>query len=253
VVTPLTPIWIEAHRGDSANAPENTLAAFRRAAKLGVRSTELDVHPSLHGTLVVLHDETLERTTDGAGPVGDKTVEELRRLDAGSWFRAQYAGERLPTLRQVLQLLAPTQTALNIEIKASARTRNVAKSVVGLLRQFGKEREYTVSSFDLEAVLAVRAIAPETTLALIGEGPQMLPPAIEHRLPWIHCHRTTLDERLVAAAHAADIRLNVWTVDDPAEMLRWQGMGVDKLCTNQPAVMLAALAEAGGGEPEREA
>ncbi len=111
-------ILIEAHRGDSASAPENTLAAFRRAVELGVPSVELDVHPARDGTLVVIHDDTVDRTTDGTGAVSDKTLDELRCLDAGSWFGSQFAGERIPTLAEVLELLAPSATGLNIEIKA---------------------------------------------------------------------------------------------------------------------------------------
>lgn len=239
-MTPTPPIWIEAHRGDSANAPENTLAAFRRAIDIGAPSFELDVHPAKDGTLVVMHDDTVDRTTDGSGAICDMAIDALRRLDAGSWFGPQFAGERIPLLEEVLRLLAPVPTLLNVEVKASPPGLDVPQTLVALLRRFGKERDYIVSSFDLDVVLRVQAIAPEITLALIGEGPQILPLAQQHGLSWIHCHRTTLDEQVIAAAHASSIRVNVWTVDDPDELRHWQGLGVDKLCTNRPAVMLAA-------------
>ncbi len=235
-------ILIEAHRGDSASAPENTLAAFRRAVELGVPSVELDVHPARDGTLVVIHDDTVDRTTDGTGAVSDKTLDELRCLDAGSWFGSQFAGERIPTLAEVLELLAPSATGLNIEIKAS-RDTGVAETLVRLLRRFDREREYVVSSFDLSALLQVRAIAPAVTLALIGHGPEILPLARQYGLPWIHSFHKTLDARVIEETHANGMHVNVWTVDDPAQMAYWQELGVDKLCTNQPAVMLAALAD----------
>jgi glycerophosphoryl diester phosphodiesterase len=95
-----------AHRGGAVEAPENTLAAFRYSLALGIRWFELDVQMSRDGALVVFHDETLDRTTNGDGPIGSLTLEDLRRLDAGSWFGSQYAGERIPTLREVLELCA---------------------------------------------------------------------------------------------------------------------------------------------------
>ena len=106
---------IEAHRGDSANAPENTLAAFQRALALGVAWIELDVHPAKDGTLMVLHDDTVDRTTNGSGAVRDLTPDQLRRLDAGSWFAPSFSGERIPGLPEVLELVAPTATGLNVE------------------------------------------------------------------------------------------------------------------------------------------
>lgn len=236
---------IEAHRGDRENAPENTMAAFRRALALGVPWIELDVHPAADGTLVVIHDDTVDRTTNGTGAVGHMTVEELLRLDAGSRFGPDFAGERVPLLTEVMELLAPTRTRLNVEIKAYPRDGDAPRRIVGLLRRFGKEREYIVSSFDLEALLQVRAAAPEIALALIGDGPEILPQARRHRLPWVHGHWETVDEGLVAEAHAEGIRVNVWTVDDPARLAYWVEVGADKICTNRPAAMLAAAKGAG--------
>jgi glycerophosphoryl diester phosphodiesterase len=236
---------IEAHRGDSTNAPENTLAAFRAAVALPVKWIELDVHPTQDGALVVIHDDTVDRTTDGSGAVCDLTREALRRLDAGSWFDAQFAGERIPTLAEVLDLVAPTGTRLNIEIKSPPPGLDVARPVVELLRQAGKAREYVVSSFDLSVLLEVQATAPEITLALIGLGPEILPLALQHRLPWIHGYHATLDEAIIREAHANGIKVNAWTVDDPSTLTAWVAKGLDKLCTNRPATMLAAIPRAG--------
>jgi glycerophosphoryl diester phosphodiesterase len=231
---------IEAHRGDPANAPENTLAAFERALGLGIAWIELDIHPAADGALVVIHDDTVDRTTDGSGAVCDLTVEELRRLDAGSWFAPRFAGERIPQLVEVFELVAPTDTRLNVEIKSPPAGFRVAPAVVDLLRQFGVEHQYVVSSFDLSALLEVRAIAPEIALALIGRGPEILEPVRRHGLAWIHAQHGTLDEGIVAQAHAEGIGVDVWTVDDPRMLATWTARGVDKLCTNRPAAMLAA-------------
>lgn len=231
---------IEAHRGDSATAPENTLAACRRAVALGALSLELDVHPAQDGTLVVMHDDTVDRTTNGRGAVASLSVAALRALDAGRKFGPAFAGEPVPLLSEVLALLAPTCTMLNIEIKASPPSQNVPAAVLALLRQYQRERDYVVSSFDLAALLAVRALTSEVALALIGDGPRILPLARQHRLPWIHAAWKTVDAPLVAEAHAAGIRVNVWTVDEAATLPHWQAVGVDKLCTNRPADFLAA-------------
>lgn len=236
----MTPLLIEAHRGDSANAPENTLAAFARALGLAVPSIELDVHPAKDGTLMVIHDDSVDRTTYGFGCVFDMTVEELRRLDVGAKFGPAFAGERIPLLREVLRMVAPTHTQLNIEIKSSPAGANVPRTVTRLLRRFGKQREYIVSSVDLPCLLQVRAIDPEISLALIGNGPEILTHARQHALPWIHCNHRTVNKELVAQAHGQGIRVNVWTVDDPQTLPFWRSVGVDKICTNRPALMLAA-------------
>ena len=139
---------IEAHRGNSAEAPENTLAAFGSAIRLGAPWIELDIHPSKDGVLVVIHDGTVNRTTGGRGEVGALTLEELRRLDAGSWFAPAFAGQRIPTLEEVFELAAPAGTRLNIEIKRAPGGLDVAPAVAALLRRYGAESRYVVSSFE---------------------------------------------------------------------------------------------------------
>lgn len=237
------PVIIEAHRGDSSNAPENTMAAFQRALELGAPSIELDVHPAIDGTLMVIHDDTVDRTTNGSGAVCGMTVEQLLNLDAGIKFAPKFAGEKIPVLENVFKLLEFNKTQLNIEIKASPPGMNVPVALVNLLRRFGKQRRYVVSSFDQHALLEVRAIAPEITLALIGNGPEILPPAQVHCFPWIHGYFPTVDEQLIVRAHAGGIRVNIWTMDDPARLAYWRGMNVDKICTNCPAKMLAAAVQ----------
>ncbi len=231
---------IEAHRGDSATAPENTMAAFRRAVELGVAWIELDVHPCRDGGLVVIHDDTLDRTTNGRGPVSAMTTHELRRLDAGAWFGPAFVGQRLPLLEDVLDMVASTGTRLNVEVKDSPTGLDAAGAVVRMLRRFGQERESVVSSFDIDALLAVRAVAPEVTLALIGSAPGILSAARQHRIPWVHAEHASITEAWVAEAHDSGIDVNAWTVDDPAALPKWRAMGLDKLCTNRPAAMLAA-------------
>jgi glycerophosphoryl diester phosphodiesterase len=232
---------IEAHRGDSSNAPENTLAAFKAAIDLKAPWIELDVHPTQDGALVVIHDDTVERTTGASGAVGDLTLAEIQKLDAGSWFSPRFAGERIPQLAEVFELVAATPTRLNIEIKAAPDGLDVAPGVVDLLRRYQKEREYVVSSFDLPALLQVQAMAPEIPLAILGWGSDLLQIAQEHHFPWIHGFFATMDADIIAQAHANGMSVDVWTVDDPDSLASWKAMGVDKICTNCPALMLAAM------------
>jgi len=231
---------IEAHRGDSGNAPENTLAAFARALNLGVPWIELDVHPAADGTLMVIHDDTVDRTTDGSGAVGDLTVDELSRLDAGVGFSTIYTGERIPRFLDVLELVAPTQTRINVEIKRPPKGMDVARGVVDCLCAFGKQHEYTVSSFDMQTLLDVRKIDPRITLAPIGKMPDILTKAERHGFPWVHGEQSTVTREAIARAHEQGIRVNVWTVDDPERLPFWMDAGVDKICTNQPAFLLDA-------------
>lgn len=234
---------VEAHRGDSTNAPENTMAAFRRAVELGVVSIELDVHPSKDGTLMVMHDARLDRTSCGSGAISDMTTAELDALDVGTWFSAEYAGEKMPRLEDVFRLLAPTSIKLNIEIKSPPPGRDVVETVVSMLRSHGKEREYIVSSFDLDVFLDMQRIAPEVTLALIGKSPDILPLAKKHSIPWIHGKYDILSAEWVEQVHAEGLLLNAWLVDDAARLKTCLSLGVDKVCTNRPETIQRLLQE----------
>ena len=230
---------IEAHRGASNVAPENTLAAFQRAIDLRADSIELDVHPAADGTLVVIHDATVDRTTNGIGAVSSLTCFDLRKLDAGLKFHADFAGERIPTLGEVMGRLVGTSTNLNIEIKQPPPGLSLADAIVNLIGHYGKIDHYVVSSFDLTALLAIRSLEPRLTLAPIGKAPEILALAQTHHFPWIHCNRTTLTDDLIRRAHADGIRVAVWTVDDPLEARQWAEQGIDKIITNCPREMLA--------------
>jgi glycerophosphoryl diester phosphodiesterase len=230
---------IEAHRGARAEAPENTLAAFQLALDLKVDSIELDVHPAADGTLVVIHDDTVDRTTNGTGAVAAMPLGDLRKLDAGLKFHDRFAGERIPTLDEVLARVAPTPTTLNIEIKQPPPGMKVAEGVVERLRRHGKADRYMVSSFDIDALLAVRRLAPEVALALIGEPPEVLASARELTLPWIHCNQPSLTAALLSQAHGSGILVGVWTVNDPVAVRHWATLGVNRIITDNPRAMLA--------------
>src|SRR5438874_10139270 len=151
---------IIAHRGGSAEAPENTMAAFRHAIDIGMRYVELDVQMSRDGELVVIHDETVDRTTNGHGPAASLTFEELHRLDAGSQFGLEYAGERIPTLREVLELCTDAGVGVVVEIKSPSLYPGMVEKVVALIGEMrgrGAENIWCIS-FDHAAIRQVRSL-----------------------------------------------------------------------------------------------
>lgn len=159
-----------AHRGASSHAPENTLAAFRKAKALGLNWVEFDVMLSSCGEAVVIHDETLERTTNGHGKVCDYTYAELATLDAGSWFNPAFAGEKIPTLAEVIQLLMQQKISANIEIKPSqGREAATVKKVLSVVQQYWHPQAAAplISSFSHDVLLMVHQLMPSSQLGFL--------------------------------------------------------------------------------------
>ena len=231
-----------AHRGASAYAPANTLAAFRRAEELGADGVELDVHLSADGALVVIHDFTVDATTDGHGRVRDMTLAELKRLDAGSWFDPRFAGERIPTLEEVVEALGE-RMILNIELKSpSWRSEGLEQAVVELVEARRLDRRVILSSFNPWTVWRLRRLAPHLTIGLLYDANLALP----LRRAWLrpllrpkalHPHHRLVTARYVAWAHAKGYRVYTWTVNDPAEMRRLIALQVDGIITDRPDVL----------------
>ena len=251
-------VEVIAHRGFSAQAPENTLTAFRAAVEAGADRVEFDVLLTRDGQPVVIHDATLDRTTSGSGPVAGRTLEELRSLDAGAWFSPRFAGERVPTLEEAL-LLCRGRIALNVEIKGEAvepgqepPPGGVEARVVEALRASGLAAEAVVSSFEPLVLERVRRLAPEVPLASLynadhhrGLGPAEVCRAVGSRA--FHCSREEVTPRWVAEAHRSGLEIKVYTVDDPGEMEELARQGVDGLFTNRPDLARAVL----GGQATR--
>lgn len=161
-----------AHQGASAVAPPNTLAAFRKAAELGADGVELDVHLSADGAAVVIHDFTVDRTSDGRGRVADLPLAALKELDAGSWFDPRYASEPIPTLNEVFEAVG-RELMINIELKLLPRGgRGLAAEVVSLVKRHGLANRVLISSFNLSALRRVRRLEPQLPLGLLyGPAP----------------------------------------------------------------------------------
>jgi len=238
-----------AHRGASAAAPPNTLAAFEKAVELGADGIEFDVHLSADGVPVVIHDSTVDATTDGSGRVADLTLAQLKQLDAGAPFDPAFAGERIPTLKEVLETMGG-RLLLNIELKTtSLRDNGLERAVIARVGQHGLETHVLLSSFNPFSLRRVKGIAPHIPVGLL-----YLPglPLILHRIlsllaPHEACHpeHTAVDARYMAWARRRDRQVNTWTVNDPDEMRRLIRLGVDGIITDVPDVLSNILESQG--------
>lgn len=248
------PVMVIGHRGASRKAPENTVAAFKLAIEEGADALELDVQQSADGELMVLHDNNLERTTSGAGWVGFYNYDDLRQMDAGSWFGIEYKRERIPTLREVIKVARERGVGLYIELKDPALYPGMVGRVADLLQAEDRTRagQAIVISFDHDAISELRALNPSLTLgALFGEwrGPHFPTAAQLQEIgdpQVILPHWTTVlrDPYMVRRLHKLGKLVVVWTADPPwaARMLHF--LGVDGIITNTPAEVIAATAPA---------
>ena len=239
---------VAAHRGDSANHPENTLASFARATELGVAVQEFDVRQLADGTLVCVHDATFDRTTDSAHVLGPGALVaqcvrgQVERLDAGAWFGHASRGQRVPTLDQALDTMLPTTVPL-IEHKAGEAPHYVER-----LQRRGCLDAVILQSFDWDFVAAARQVTDDLAVALLGprHANERLDAATAAQAAnlgaaMLHWHARAITAEGVQACHAAGLLLCSYTTDDE---LGWRGgraMGLDIMCTNDPERMLAAL------------
>ena len=230
---------IIAHRGFSAAAPENTLAAFARAIAAGADGIELDVHMSRDGRLVVCHDPTLERTTDGQGLIAAHTWEELRRLDAGSWYSPAFAGERLPALEEVAALACrgSWRGVLNIELaNLVALYRGIEAAVVRVLREYDLVGRALISSFNHPSLVEVRRLDGQVATACLVAARLLDAPRYVQKLGCraVHAHALSLTPEYVASFHAAGIAVHAWGADGPALLRRAQAAGADAVIVDDP-------------------
>jgi glycerophosphoryl diester phosphodiesterase len=254
-----------AHRGASARAPENTLEAFRLAVEAGAGGLELDVHMTLDGEIVVIHDATVERTTDGSGPVAGMTLQELRRLDAGYRFSPDNGrtypyrgtGVRVPTLGEVL--VEFPESCVNLEIKEAQP--GVEEAVLRVILGAGAgERALVASSLHRVVRRFRRVSGGKISTAASGREIRefyMLSRARLQRLcrpdydalqvPVEHRGIVVVTARFVRAAHSRGARVDVWTVNDPAEMRRLLDLGADVVMTDCPEELTAVLRERRAG------
>lgn len=231
---------IIAHRGASAFAPENTMAAFRLAKELGADGIELDVMLSADGKLVVIHDQSVERTSNGQGKVNEMSWNELSALDAGSKFDIRFNGEPIPQLEQVFEELGG-HFLINVELKNYATPRDqLTEKVIDLIRKMGLNESVVLSSFNARNLLQA-----ENLETRIRRGLLTLPglPGIPYRsrlgkryhYDALHPYHKDVNVKMVNRLHTEGKKVNVWTVDKPADLLRMKMLGVDMVICNDPA------------------
>jgi glycerophosphoryl diester phosphodiesterase len=229
---------IIAHRGYSAIAPENTLVALARALEAGADALEWDVQMTADGVPVLLHDELLDRTTDGTGAAATHTLESLRSLDAGSWFGPEFAGERVPTVAEALALARARCRRIYPELKGRGRPED-AEAVVRLVRESGWEDDCVLISMDWTALAAARAASDRLAIGYIVEAEDRFAAALELAAAdgraIVDCDVRLLLERPTWAGDArrAGVELAVWTVDDATDARLVSALGVRRLTTNQ--------------------
>ncbi len=230
-----------AHRGASSYAPENTLAAFDLALTMGARHLELDVELTSDGHVVVIHDDTLDRTTDGSGPVTARTLAELRRLDAGRWFGPSFAGERIPTYEQVLERYRG-RAHLHTEIKG--RAPELSRRTVELIRRLGMTDDVTITSFQRARLEEVRAVAPELPAGwLVSEVTQAtIEGARRLGLVQLCPLATSVTRALVQRLHAEGFAVRAWGVSSEELMRQVVDAGADGMTVNFPDKLIAHLA-----------
>lgn len=249
------------HRGCSALAPENTLAAFALIAEQKIPGVELDVHQCLTGEIVVSHDDTLQRTAGVPVSIHQTACSDIREHDVGAWFAPEFAGQQLPLLEEVFELLGET-VCYDIEIKHEPKAvrRGWAESteakVARLIIDYGLAHTCMVSSFDPFVLRRMARIAGEIPRAIIY-GPEPELPAILRAGHGAWIGRATVlkprsDATASALRRAGDRPVIPWTVDDPARARELVEIGVRGIISNRPAEVLAELAAPGGaGDDER--
>ncbi|MCX7984875.1 MAG: glycerophosphodiester phosphodiesterase family protein [Bacteroidetes bacterium] len=235
------PPYVIAHRGISAKAPENTLAAFRKAAQVpGIDMIELDVRLSKDNEVIVLHDRTLQRTTTGNGPARWYTVEELKQFDAGSWFHPSFASERIPTLREVLHVVGK-QVWVNIEIKSDLFHReepdSIAQRVLAVVNECDMLHRVLISSFDHSIVASIKRHEPRCITGVLYNMVSnflLFPSTIAQRVG-AHvfvCARHELRSWMLNDAHRHGIAVYVYTLDSVTDALHLMERGVDGILSN---------------------
>ncbi|MDW8029212.1 MAG: glycerophosphodiester phosphodiesterase family protein [Armatimonadota bacterium] len=234
-----------AHRGFSGRYPENTLRSFSEALKLPVDAIELDVRRTKDGVLVVIHDETVDRTTNGKGKVRDLTWSEIQKLDAGSWKGKEFAGERIPKLEEALELV-DGQKVVFLEIKEPDTTGQVVET----LRRLNALSWVKIGSFHSQAIATAKKLEPEIPSSLIGSAKvgandetfnAFVKEALRNGANSITVNYAGLTSERIRYCHQRFIFVGTWTVNNPEIAKRMIKMGVDAIASDFPDIVLSVL------------
>lgn len=228
---------IFAHRGLSKTHPENTMTAFKAARDAGADGLELDVQLTKDHVPVLIHDETVNRTTDGKGWVKDFTYDELRKLDAGSWLHTSYADARIPTLEELLVWASETKLILNIELKSGIVTyHGIEKAVLDLAATYNMTERIIISSFNHYSLVATRELSSNVETAVLFMEGLYEPWNYAKRIgaQSLHCYFPVAVPQLIEGAKRAGTPVRPFTVNDPSHLEAFIRAGCDGIITDNP-------------------
>ena len=234
-----------AHRGDMTTRPENTIAAFKEAIRLGVHMIEFDVYRTQDDKLVVMHDQTVDRTTNGTGKIADLTLEQIKSLDAGSWHSSEFTGEKVPTFDEVLEIM-PKNIWLNIHLKDSPETgQEIAKQ----LRRTGRLHQAFLAC-DLATKSAAQSIVPELLVCNMERqehDQEYVDQTIANKANFIQLRKTPLESinPLVSALKANNIKINYFGSDDADKIKALLNAGVNFVLANNPGPAMDVITKLG--------
>jgi glycerophosphoryl diester phosphodiesterase len=241
-------LHIIGHRGASAHAPENTLAAFKLALEAGADGIEFDVRLTRDGIPVVIHDETLRRTGGKNVQISDLCLQDLKGIDVGTWFpRGNFIGEPMPTLQDVCDLFRGTDSLLYLEMKSNqAERQQLAEACCEAVRKNGLKERVIIESFDLPALKCVKNVDVELRTAALFEPSLFVARKIIDAAKAVGADEVALHHRLATNKNVRDaidagLPVVVWTVDNPDWIERATNLGIKALITNDPALMLKSV------------
>ena len=232
------------HRGFSGKYPENTMLAFRKAVEVGVDGMEFDVQLTKDGEIVIIHDEKIDRTTDGKGNVRDMTLAELKKFDASADFRGVYGVNEIPTLREYFEYIKDKDIISNIELKTGIFVYpGIEKKVCDLIAEYGLEEKIILSSFNHETIMRCAEVAPNIKRGFLSEDwlVNFGRYAEENGVQCCHPNCNCLHEENVNEMHSRGREINTWTVNEPEDIKHLSDLGIDALIGNYPDRMVELL------------
>ena len=246
-------VQVIAHRGFSGKYPENTVLAVRKAAKLGVDYIEIDVHQSADGRVIVIHDATVDRTTNGSGRVSELTADEIQQLDAGSWKSDAFKGEKIPLLEDILPFIS-ADIKLLLEVKKGRKLyEGIEQTILDILQEHGVKEHVVIQSFYTDVLKNFARLDPDLPLHKLGvyQSPAF-PFYIDHRPGVGRMHRISdveqlnlyhkfLNRRILRRISNKNLSVYTWTVNEPEDMIKMINLGVDGIITDYPDVLQNVL------------
>ena len=223
-----------AHRGGALLAPENSISSFKNAIVLKADFLELDILISSDDSLMIMHDETVDRTTNGNGLLSELTYSQLRKLDAGSKFKKKYANEKIPTFSEILEIANKNKIEVVAEIKSTDST--AVKKVVAMVQNYKMQDRVILSSFNIDQIKEVRRLDSTIRIQLFATvNKEIIDQLKEINAEWIGSNE--FSQEIIDYAHSKNLLFNVWTVNKESEMISLIKLGVDAITTDDPATL----------------